>query len=338
MADLPVPQKILVTGAAGFIGSRVCALLAQEGREVVAFDSFNDAYDGRLKDWRWAQLEKIKGLELARLDLCDNAGLKTLFDHHAAARPARSPFDAIINLAARAGVRASVANPAVYVEANITGSLNLLELCRRFAIGKFVLASSSSLYGAGHPTPYREDLNTDHPLSPYAATKKAAEAMAYTYHYLHGIDVSALRYFTVYGPAGRPDMAPLRFVQRIREGREITVYGDGSQSRDFTYVDDIARGTIAALKPVGHEVFNLGSDEPLKLSVLIALVEKLTGCKAVQKHAPGHPADVPATWADISKARRMLGWSPQTSFEHGMKNLVDWYEENRSWAKEIVTD
>jgi UDP-glucuronate 4-epimerase len=338
MADFPAPQKILVTGAAGFIGSRVCALLAQEGRDVAAFDSFNDAYDGRLKDWRWAQLQKIKGLELGRLDLCDTAGLKALFENHAARRPGQPAFDAVINLAARAGVRASVENPTVYVAANVSGSLNLLEMCRYFDVKKFVLASTSSLYGAGHPTPYREDLNTDHPLSPYAATKKAAEAMAYTYHYLHGIDVSALRYFTVYGPAGRPDMAPLRFVQRIREGRPITVYGDGSQSRDFTYVDDIARGTIAALRPVGHEAFNLGSDEPLKLSALIKLVEKLTGCTAIQHYKPGHPADVPATWADISKAKRLLGWSPQTSFEQGMKNLVDWYEENRSWAKEIDTD
>jgi len=338
MAEKSTPQKILVTGAAGFIGSRVCALLAQDGHAVTGFDSFNDAYDGRLKDWRWEQLEKVKGLELARLDLIDTAGLKALFEKTAPTRTGRPPFDAVINLAARAGVRASVENPGIYVEANITGSLNLLELCRHFGTKKFVLASSSSLYGADLPAPYREDLTTDHPLSPYAATKKAAELLAYTYHFLHGIDVSALRYFTVYGPAGRPDMAPLRFVQRIREGRPITVYGDGSQSRDFTYVDDIARGTIAALKPVGYEVFNLGSDEPLKLSALIGLVEKLTGCKSIQIQKPGHPADVPATWADISKARRMLGWSPQTHFEQGMRNLVEWYEANRSWAKEIDTD
>ncbi len=338
MADSLPSQKILVTGAAGFIGSRVCALLAQEGREVVGFDNFNDAYDRRLKDWRWAQLQAVDGIELARLDLVDTAALHYLFEKHATARADRPPFDGVINLAARAGVRASVENPAVYVEANVTGSLNLLERCRQFGVKKYVLASSSSLYGAGHPTPYREDLNTDHPLSPYAATKKAAEAMAYSYHYLHQIDVSTLRYFTVYGPAGRPDMAPLRFVQRIREGRPITVFGDGSQSRDFTYVDDIARGTIAALKPVGHEVFNLGSDEPLKLSLLIALVEKLTGCKAVRVPKPGHPADVPATWADISKARRVLGWAPQTHFEQGMRQLVEWYEANRAWAKEIDTD
>jgi nucleoside-diphosphate-sugar epimerase len=325
MAEPHTSQKILVTGAAGFIGSRVCALLCEAGNEVVAFDSFNDAYDQRLKEWRWSQLEKQPGIELTRLDLLAVPGLTALFEKHAGLRAGRPPFDAVMNLAARAGVRPSVENPGIYVEANITGSLNLLELCRKFDTKKFVLASSSSLYGAGHPTPYREDLNTDRPLSPYAATKKAAELMAYTYHYLHGLDVSALRYFTVFGPAGRPDMAPLRFVQRIREGRPITV-------------DDIARGTIAALKPVGCEVFNLGSDQPVKLSALIGLVEKLTGCRAVQDRRPGHPADVPATWADIAKARRVLGWSPETSFEEGMRQLVDWYESNRSWAREIDTD
>ena len=175
-------------------------------------------------------------------------------------------------------------------------------------------------------------------LSPYAATKKAAEAMAYTYHYLHGIDVSALRYFTVYGPAGRPDMAPLRFVQRIREGRTIIVFGDGSQSRDFTYVDDIAQGTIAALRPVGCEAFNLGSDKPLELKEMISLIEELTAKKAKIEYRTGHPADVPATWADISKAKRVLNWEPQTSFRKGLQNLVSWYEENRDWAAKIHTD
>jgi UDP-glucuronate 4-epimerase len=339
MAAIPFPpQKVLVTGAAGFIGSRVCALLHEQGCSVVGLDSFNDAYDVRLKDWRWAQLEKLAGLELHRIDLTDRAGLAALFSRHAALRAAAPPFDAVANLAARAGVRASVENPAVYVEANITGSLNLLEMCRQSGVKKFALASTSSLYGKDHPTPYHEDLNTDRPLSPYAATKKAAEAMAYTYHYLHGLDISALRFFTVYGPAGRPDMAPFRFVQRIREGRTITVFGDGSQSRDFTYVDDIARGTIAALRPVGYEAFNLGSDEPLKLSALIGLAEELTGCQAKIDYRPGHPADVPTTWADISKARRLLEWEPATSFRAGLGNLVSWYEENRTWASKIDTD
>jgi len=331
------PQKILVTGAAGFIASRVCALLHGLGQSVTGLDNFNDAYDVRLKVWRWVQLENLPGLELHRLDLTDTGTLERLFEKHARATRA-APFDAVVNLAARAGVRPSVENPRVYVEANVTGALNVLEMCRKFGVKKFVLASTSSLYGKDHPTPYREEMNTDRQLSPYAATKKAAEAMAYTYHFLHGIDVSVLRYFTVYGPAGRPDMTPLRFVQRIREGRVITIFGDGTQSRDFTYVDDIAQGTIAALQPVGYEAFNLGSDKPLKLSAMIGLIEELTGAKAKIEYRPWHPADMAATWADISKARKTLGWSPQTGFREGMQRLVAWYEENRDWAKEIDTD
>jgi len=337
MSSLPLSsQKILVTGAAGFIGSRVAALLREQGCEVTGLDSFNDAYDIRLKNWRWEQLENKGGFDLHRLDLTDTAALKRLFERQE--KGYSTPFDAVINLAARAGVRASVENPAVYVEANVSGSLNLLEMCRHFGVKKFVLASTSSLYGKDHATPYREDMNTDRQLSPYAATKKAAEAMAYTYHFLHGIDVSVLRYFTVYGPAGRPDMTPLRFTQRIREGKTITVFGDGSQSRDFTYVDDIARGTIAALRPVGYEAFNLGSDEPLKLSAMIELIEELTGEKAKIDFRPWHPADMMATWADISKARKMLGWEPQTTFREGLGKLVAWYDANRSWARQINTD
>jgi len=331
------PQKVLVTGAAGFIASRVCARLQAEGHHVTGLDSFNDAYDIRLKNWRWAELEKIESLELHRLDLSDTGALQRLFEKHARAEHA-APFDAVINLAARAGVRASVEHPAVYVEANIGGALNVLEMCRKFGVKKFVLASTSSLYGREHPTPYREEMNTDRQLSPYAATKKAAEAMAYTYHFLHGIDVSVLRYFTVYGPAGRPDMTPLRFTQRISEGLPITVFGDGSQSRDFTYVDDIARGTISALRPVGYEVFNLGSDEPLKLSAMINLIEELTGHRAKIESRPWHPADMAATWADISKARQHLGWSPEIKFRDGLQKLVAWYQENRSWAKDIDTN
>jgi UDP-glucuronate 4-epimerase len=331
------PKRILVTGAAGFIASRVCSLLHEQGFEVAGLDNFNDAYDVRLKVWRWVQLENLPGLELHRLDLTDTGALERLFEKHSRAGHT-PPFDAVINLAARAGVRPSVENPRVYVEANVIGALNVLEMCRKFAVKKFVLASTSSLYGKEHDTPYREEMNTDRQLSPYAATKKAAEAMAYTYHFLHGLDVSILRYFTVYGPAGRPDMTPLRFVQRIREGRKITIFGDGTQSRDFTYVDDIARGTISALRPVGCEAFNLGSDEPLKLSDMIKLIEELTYQKAQIEYKPWHPADMAETWADISKARKTLEWSPQTGIREGMARLVKWYEENRTWAKEINTD
>jgi nucleoside-diphosphate-sugar epimerase len=332
-----MPKRILVTGAAGFIASRVCALLHEQGREVIGLDNFNDAYDVRLKVWRWVHLENLPGLELHRLDLLDTNALERLFEKHARTTKT-APFDAVINLAARAGVRASVENPRAYVGANVTGALNVLEMCHKFGVKKFVLASTSSLYGKDHPTPYREELNTDRQLSPYAATKKAAEAMSYTYHFLHKIDVSVLRYFTVYGPAGRPDMTPLRFVQRIREEKPITIFGDGSQSRDFTYVDDIARGTILALKPVGYEVFNLGSDQPLKLSEMITLIEELTAQKAVIEYKPWHPADMAATWADVSKAKKLLEWSAQTTFREGMRRLVKWYDENRSWAKEINTE
>jgi UDP-glucuronate 4-epimerase len=340
MAEIPFfapPLRVLVTGAAGFIASRVCALLHEQGREVTGVDNFNDAYDLQLKMWRWVHLENLPGLELHRLDIGASDALERLFERHA--RVAKgAPFDAVVNLAARAGVRASVENPRVYVEANVTGALNVMEMCRKFGVKKFVLASTSSLYGKDHQTPYREEMNTDKQLSPYAATKKAAEAMAYTYHFLHKLDVSVLRYFTVYGPAGRPDMTPLRFVQRIREGRTITIFGDGNQSRDFTYVDDIARGTILAMRPVGYEAFNLGSDEPLPLRGMIVLIEELTGQKAKIEYQPWHPADMPATWADISKAKKMLDWKPQTSFRDGMRQLVTWYEENRAWAKDIATD
>jgi nucleoside-diphosphate-sugar epimerase len=326
-----------VTGAAGFIAARVCSLLHEQGFEVAGIDNFNDAYDVRLKVWRWVQLENMSGLELHRLDLTDAGALERLFERHARAGR-KPPFDAVINLAARAGVRYSVENPRVYVESNVVGALNVLEMCRKFDVKKFVLASTSSLYGRDHSTPYREEMNTDRQLSPYAATKKAAEAMAYTYHFLHKLDVSVLRYFTVYGPAGRPDMTPLRFVQRIREGRKITIFGDGTQSRDFTFVDDIAHGTISALRDVGHETFNLGSDEPLKLSEMIKLIEELTYQKAQIEYKPWHPADMAETWADITKARKMLDWSPKTNIREGMAKLVKWYEDNRSWAKDISTD
>jgi nucleoside-diphosphate-sugar epimerase len=231
-----------------------------------------------------------------------------------------------------------VENPWVYNQTNADGTLNLLEECVRGGVKKFVLASTSSLYGGNHPQPYGETLSTERPLSPYAASKKAAEVMCYTYHYLHGIDVSILRYFTVYGPAGRPDMSLFRFVQWISEGKPVTIFGDGSQSRDFTFVDDVARGTIAALRPLGYEIINLGSDQPVVLLDAVRLVEELTGERAVLHHVPLHPADVPATWADIRKAGQLLGWRPQYDFRRGVEALVAWYREHRDWAREIRTD
>jgi UDP-glucuronate 4-epimerase len=326
-------SRFLVTGAAGFIGARVCTLLLDQGHQVVGIDSMNNAYDVRLKQWRLQKLQTATGFAFSRGDLADRVVIETLWNKHDG-----NAFDAVINLAARAGVRQSTENPYVYFETNVSGTLNLLELARLGGVKKFVLASTSSLYGAENPRPFREDASTDKPLSPYAASKKAAEAMCYTWHFLYGMDVTVLRYFTVFGPAGRPDMSMFRFVQRISEGKPITLFGDGTQERDFTYVDDIARGTIAAVKPLGFETINLGGDRPVKIRDIIAMIEELTGKKAAIEQKPAHPADVPATWADIGKARRLLDWEPQTKLEDGVHNLVEWYRAEQSWASQISTE
>ena len=323
-----MPNHYLLTGGAGFIGSKVAAQLLEAGHLVTAVDDVNSAYDVRLKEWRLKQLLGRPNLSFHRLDIRDKASLRPLF---------KNKIDGVINLAARAGVRQSIENPWIYFETNTTGALNLLELCKEFGVGKYVLSSTSSVYGAKNKVPFREDANTNYPISPYAASKKAAEALCYTYHYLYKIDITVLRYFTVYGPSGRPDMSLFRFVQWIAEGRPVLVYGDGRQSRDFTYVDDVARGTIAALRPLGYETINLGSDRPVTVNKAIRLIEARLKKKAVIKREPMHPADVPATWADISKAKRILKWAPQTSIEQGVAALVEWYLENRSWAKEVAT-
>jgi UDP-glucuronate 4-epimerase len=321
----------LVTGAAGFIAANVVEQLIADGHTVVGIDNMNDAYDVRLKEWRLKRLLKHDAFTFDRVDICDRTALARVFDG------ADDLFDGVLNLAARAGVRPSVENPWIYIDANTTGTLNLLDLCVKHDVPKFVLSSTSSLYGGDNPMPYTETAVTDRPLSPYASSKKAAEVMSYTYHYLHGIDVTVLRYFTVYGPAGRPDMSLFRFVQWISEGRTVQVFGDGRQQRDFTFVEDVARGTIAALKPVGYEVINLGSDSPHLLIDTIRLIEELTGREAKLEYSAAHKADVRATWANIDKARDMLGWQPDTDLKGGVQRLVEWYNENREWASRIET-
>ena len=316
----------LVTGCAGFIGAKVAELLLDSGHTVTGIDNLNDAYDSRLKQWRLRRIEGRAGFSFQRLDLCGVEALRSLFN---------TGLDAVINLAARAGVRQSVATPTAYVEANIAGALNLLEMCREHGVPKLVQASTSSLYGDSDCQPFNEDSPTDQPLSPYAATKKAAESLCYSYHHLHGIDITVLRFFTVYGPAGRPDMSLFRFVQWIAEGKPVTVYGDGLQSRDFTYIDDIAKGVIAGLKPLGYEIINLGSDSPVAVKNLIGMLESRLGKTAQIVSEPRHPADVAATWADIGKAARLLNWAPQTNIETGTSRVVDWYLENREWAKDV---
>ena len=323
-------MKYLVTGCAGFIGWKVTEFLLAAGHTVVGVDNINAAYDTQVKQWRLKQLEGTLNFQFHRADICDRETLRQLFN---------TADDAVINLAARAGVRQSVENPWVYVDTNVTGTLNLLELCREFEVPKFVLASTSSLYGANNELPFNEAANTDGPLSPYAASKKGAEALCHSYHHLYGIDVTIFRFFTVYGPAGRPDMSAFRFVQWISEGKPVTVYGDGKQSsRDYTYLEDIARGVIAGLKPLKYEVINLGSDSPIVLIDTIRRIEELVGKEAELSHQPFHPADVRATWADIRKAEKLLGWRPQVTFQEGITTLVEWYQANREWAKNIATD
>lgn len=319
-------EKILVTGTAGFIGCKVSEMLIENGYFVIGVDNLNEYYDKRIKLWRLDNLKKLNSFKFYQVDIEKINALEEIF---------RLYFpNAVINLAARAGVRYSLENPFIYNSTNAGGTLNLLELCRKYNVPKFVLASTSSLY-AGQGIPFKEDLPVNTPISPYAASKKAAEVMCYTYHYLWGIDVTILRYFTVYGPAGRPDMSIFRFIKWLMEETPLEVFGDGSQERDFSYIDDIARGTINALKPLGYEIINLGNNCPHKLSGAINLIEKYTGKKAKFEYKEFHKADIKATWADISKAKTLIDWQPQVSIEEGIKKTVKWTKDNWSWVKDV---
>ncbi|MBM3179514.1 MAG: SDR family NAD(P)-dependent oxidoreductase [Chloroflexi bacterium] len=321
----------LVTGAAGFIGARTSEMLIEQGHTVVGVDNMNDAYDPRIKEYRLKKLEALNDFEFVRDDISDR---KILTRKSAITN---RKFDGVINLAARAGVRYSVENPWAFLESNVTGTLNMLEVCRQLGCKKFILASTSSIYGEDPPYPTPETASSSEPMQPYAASKKGAEALAHSYHHLYDIDVTVLRYFTVYGPAGRPDLAIFRFVKWIIEGEPIRINGDGKQSRGFTYVDDIARGTIAALKPLGYEVINLGGHEVITINGLVELVEELTGKKANVQYGPPNLADMFMNQADVTKAREMLGWDPQVRLHEGIKNLIDWYYAERAWAKDVLT-
>jgi nucleoside-diphosphate-sugar epimerase len=324
----------LVTGAAGFIGSRVTELLLDAGHRVVGIDNLNDAYDVRIKYWRLNRLLGHPRFSFHQLDISDRRALEGA---PLAEEGHNASLDGVINLAARAGVRQSVENPWIYVDTNMTGTLNLLELCRRWSIPKFILASTSSIYGADPSMPTPEEASSDRPLQPYAASKKGAEAMCHAYHFLYGIDVTVFRYFTVYGPAGRPDMSMFRFTQWITEGLPLRLNGDGEQSRGFTYVDDIARGTILGLKPLGYEVINLGGHETITINDLIHMLEELIGKKAQIQRLPANPADMLASWASVEKAKRLLGWEPRVSLLQGVARLVEWYNTERDWARLVDT-
>lgn len=317
---------IVVTGCAGFIGWKTALGLLERGDAVLGIDNMNDYYDPKMKEWRLLTLLNKPNFEFQKLDIGNYESLKSLLKG--------KKIEAIINLAARAGVRASVENPWIYLDTNITGTLNLLELCKDNGIRKFVQASTSSIYGL-EEMPFSEDIKTDRPLAQYPATKKGAEVLCYSYHYLYGIDISIPRYFTVYGPAGRPDMSIFQFMRRINEDMPIRIFGDGKQKRDFTYVDDIAEGTIRGLKPLGYEIFNLGNNSSVELLYVINLIEDFLGKKAKMEFLPRHPADVPATWADIKRAKELLDWEPKVKIEEGIERTGRWYVENRDWLKDV---
>jgi nucleoside-diphosphate-sugar epimerase len=335
--------KYLVTGVAGFIASRVSELLLDAGHTITGIDNLNDAYDVRMKEFRLAQLQEREEFEFFKLDIGSREEMEAWIDRRLAAEapnshlPSILPFQAVINLAARAGVRVSVEDPWVYMDTNVTGTLNLLELCQRFGVPKFILASTSSIYGADAPLPTPESAGSSKPLQAYAASKKGAEALTHAYHHLYDIDVTVLRFFTVYGPAGRPDMSIFRFIRWITEGKPLRLNGDGTQSRGFTYIDDIARGVIQALKPVGFEVINLGGHETITMNELIALIERKVGRKAIVNHYPFHSADMKSNLADVTKAGRLLGWEPNIGLEEGISRSIEWYNENREWASKIET-
>ncbi len=321
-------KKVLLTGVAGFIASRTAELLCDKEIEVIGVDNVNDYYDIRLKNYRLKKLEDQKLFTFIKGDIEDIEFLRTIFQ--------KNTFDAVINLAARAGVRYSMENPHVYMTTNAMGTLNLLELMREFDVKKKVLASTSSLY-AGQKMPFTEDLAVNEPISPYAASKKAAEVMCYSYSYLYDMDISVVRFFTVYGQAGRPDMSIFRFIKWIDEGTPIELFGDGSQSRDFTFVDDIAKGVVLAAETnLGYEVINLGGGkQPISINTVISMIEEQLGKKAIIDNKPFHKADLLETWADIDKAEKLLGWKPTVSFKDGLTKTIDWYKENKEWLSSV---
>lgn len=323
-------KYILVTGAAGFIGSRICELLEGQGIRVVAIDNFDPYYDVRLKHYRWEKLKQLGHIECHEMDITDVPALESLF--------AKFAFDAVVNMAAMAGVRYSIENPQKYFKVNTSGFVGLLEVMRKFDVKQIVQASTSSLY-AGLQMPFLETLDVRTPISPYAASKLGAEALGYTYSSLHGFDVTVLRYFTVYGPAGRPDMAPFRFAEWCLREEEIQLFGDGKQSRDFTFVDDIASGTIAALEKrlPGFEIINLGGGgERTTILEMIEMIGEIAGKKPIIEFLPVAQGDMLHTQASIEKAQEKLNWKPETSLITGLLKTIEFHTELRDKPYQMI--
>ena len=332
-------MKILVTGAAGFIGFHTAKALLDRGDHVVGLDNLNDYYDVTLKQARLAQLEGRNGFNFAKIDLADRSAMEDLF--------AREKFDRVIHLAAQAGVRYSIENPHAYVNSNLTGFMNILEGCRHCDVQHLVYASSSSVYGANTAKPFSIHQNVDHPLSLYAATKKSNELMAHTYAHLYGLPVTGLRFFTVYGPWGRPDMALFLFTKKILAGEPIDVFNNGEHSRDFTYIDDIVEGVVRSVDRVAapnedwsgdapdpgtsaapYRLYNIGNNNQVQLMDYIACLEKALGKKATKNFLPLQPGDVPETYADIDDLARDIGYQPATNIEDGIAKFIEWYREH----------
>lgn len=329
-------SRILVTGAAGFIGFHLVRRLAAAGNQVVGFDNLNDYYEVSLKEARLAELQQLDGFTFVRGDLANNAAVEKLFQ--------AERLDYVINLAAQAGVRYSLQNPYAYVDSNVCGFLNVLECCRRTDVKHLIFASSSSVYGANSTTPFSEHHNVDHPLSLYAATKKSNELMAHTYSHLFALPVTGLRFFTVYGPWGRPDMAYFTFTKAIMEGRQIDVFNHGLMQRDFTYVDDIVEGVVrvmghipnpdpdwntetpdAATSSAPYRVYNIGNNQPVELGYFIEVLEQAIGRKAIKNFLPMQPGEVITTYADVTDLAKAVGFRPDTGIETGIVSFVNWY-------------
>ncbi len=318
------PQRVLLTGGAGFIGSHLAERLLRSGVKLTIIDNLDEFYPPAWKKANLAEVRRAGEYDLILGDICDERACRDVF---AGARP-----EVVIHLAARAGVRPSIEQPLLYERVNVQGTLNLLELCREFGVGKFLFGSSSSVYGASDKGPFSEEQLDLRPISPYAATKLAGEMLCYTYAHLFNVQIICLRFFTVYGPRQRPDLAIHKFTALMEAGKPIPIFGDGSTGRDYTYVDDITAGVMAAL---GHpidithnpafEIFNLGNSRPVKLTELVDLIERVTNCKAIRNVKKAEPGDVPLTWADISKAERLLGYRPQVRLEEGLSRFVSWY-------------
>ncbi|MFH1426577.1 MAG: GDP-mannose 4,6-dehydratase [Candidatus Kerfeldbacteria bacterium] len=315
-------MNVLVTGAAGFIGSHVADRLINLDHTVIAVDNFSDYYNPAFKEYNIAHHLDNPRYLLSRTDITDLDELRKLF--------LNNDIDVIIHLAAQAGVRVSIEHPLTAQKVNIEGTYNLLELAKEFGVHDFIFASSSSVYGNQEKTPFSESDPVDHPISPYAASKKSCELIAYTYHHLYGMNCIGLRFFTVYGERGRPDMSPYLFADMVLNGKPVRRYGDGSMERDFTYIDDIADGVIACIgKKLSYEIINLGNSNSVTLNDYIAMFEKVCDKKAVIEEHPLQPGDVKKTFADVSKAKKLLGWEPTTDLEAGLTKFIAWYKKQR---------